>query len=153
LIVIKGESCVIDLLYGPTTFRSTFIKPYYTSDIKEATNNKEEEELEKEAQKEEEDKYPSLQILIKASKHWDRPSGNKNKLKQLFDLIVYLQSDISLFKELRQKKVVRLIKKGIFKIINANIISGNVQIFKLRFINKIKNKGTKKAFKKSRLII
>ena len=49
LIVIKRESCVIDLFYNPTIFRSTFIKPYYIDDTKEATNNKEEEELEEEA--------------------------------------------------------------------------------------------------------
>ena len=49
LIVIKGESCIINLSYNLITFRSIFIKPYYIGDIKEATNNRKEEKLEEEA--------------------------------------------------------------------------------------------------------
>jgi len=49
LIAIKGESCVIDLPYGPTTFHSTSVKPYYTGNTEEATNDREEEESEEEA--------------------------------------------------------------------------------------------------------
>ena len=33
-MVIEGESCVLALLYGNTTFRLTFIKPFYVGDIK-----------------------------------------------------------------------------------------------------------------------
>jgi len=60
LIIIKGESCIINLPYNSTTFCFTFIKLYYISDIKEATNDRKEEESEEEAQEEEEDEYLSL---------------------------------------------------------------------------------------------
>ena len=33
-MVIEGESCVLALLYGNTTFRLTFIKLFYVRDIK-----------------------------------------------------------------------------------------------------------------------
>ena len=46
-----------------------------------------------------------------------------------------------------------LLKKGVFKLVNPkNILQGN-RVFNFRFINKIKNSSTDKAFKKSRLVI
>ena len=58
--MIKGESCIIDLFYDSITFYFIFVKLYYIGDMKEAINNRKKEKLEKEAQKEEEDKYISF---------------------------------------------------------------------------------------------
>ena len=67
---------------------------------------------------------------------------------------IYLQNDSNTqFSALWQKEVTGLLKKGVFKIIKLYNIPKGVRLFNLRFINKIKNKGTDKAFKKSRLII
>ena len=33
-MVIEGESCILALLYGNTTFRLTSIKPFHVGDIK-----------------------------------------------------------------------------------------------------------------------
>jgi hypothetical protein len=33
-VVIEGESCILALLHGNTTFRLTSIKPFYIEDIK-----------------------------------------------------------------------------------------------------------------------
>jgi hypothetical protein len=33
-VVIEGESCILALLYGNTTFRLTSIKPFHIGDIK-----------------------------------------------------------------------------------------------------------------------
>ncbi|OCK92494.1 uncharacterized protein K441DRAFT_570747, partial [Cenococcum geophilum 1.58] len=52
------------------------------------------------------------------------------------------------FSALRQKEVIGLLKKGVFKIIKLYNILKGLRLFNLRFINKIKNKGTDKAFKK-----
>jgi hypothetical protein len=38
---INGETCTIDMPYGPTNFRSTIIKPYYI--LLEASQEEEEE--------------------------------------------------------------------------------------------------------------
>ena len=47
----------------------------------------------------------------------------------------------------------RLLKKGVFKIVNINDVLEGVRLFKLQFVDEIKNTRTNKAFKKSRLII
>ena len=67
---------------------------------------------------------------------------------------IYLQNDGNTqFYTLWQKEVIGLLKKGVFKIIKlCNMLKG-VKLFNLQFINKIKNKGTNKAFKKLQLII
>jgi hypothetical protein len=57
------------------------------------------------------------------------------------------------FAESWYKEINGLLKKGIFEIINMADIPKGARIFNSWFVNKIKNKGTDKAFKKSRLII
>ena len=32
LLAINGEICIIDILYRPTNFQSTVVKPYYTKE-------------------------------------------------------------------------------------------------------------------------
>ena len=54
---------------------------------------------------------------------------------------------------LRQLEVYRLIKKGVFKAILPSNVPRDIYIFNIYFINKIKNKGTNRAFKKLRLVI
>ena len=67
---------------------------------------------------------------------------------------IYLQNDGNTqFSALRQKEVIGLLKKGVFKIIKLYDMLKGVRLFNLWFVNKIKNKGTNKAFKKSRLVI
>jgi hypothetical protein len=57
------------------------------------------------------------------------------------------------FIALRQKEIKGLLKKGVFKLINPkDILQGN-KVFNFKFINKIKNPSTNKAFKKLRLVI
>ena len=67
---------------------------------------------------------------------------------------IYLQNDGNTqFSALRQKEVIGLLKKGVFKIIKLYDMLKEVRLFNLWFINEIKNKGTNKAFKKSRLVV
>ena len=62
---------------------------------------------------------------------------------------IYLQNDGNTqFSALRQKEVIGLLEKGVFKIIKLYNMLKGVRLFNLWFINKIKNKGTDKAFKK-----
>lgn len=53
----------------------------------------------------------------------------------------------------RQKKVTGLIEKGVFQVVDLKEIPPDIRIFKLRFVDEIKNQGTNKAFKKSRLVV
>ncbi|PMD31449.1 hypothetical protein L207DRAFT_441905, partial [Hyaloscypha variabilis F] len=50
-------------------------------------------------------------------------------------------------------KIVGLLEKGVFKVTSKSKVPKGVRIFNSRFVNKVKNKGTKKELKKSRLII
>jgi hypothetical protein len=57
------------------------------------------------------------------------------------------------FAESQHKEINGLLKKGIFEIINMADIPKGARIFNSWFINKIKNKGTDKAFEKLRLVV
>jgi len=46
-----------------------------------------------------------------------------------------------------------LLKKGVFKLVNSKDIPQGNRVFNSRFVNKIKNPSTNKAFKKLRLVI
>jgi hypothetical protein len=43
LVAIEGESCVLALLRGNTTFRSTSIKPFYARDIEVSSKGSEDD--------------------------------------------------------------------------------------------------------------
>ena len=55
---------------------------------------------------------------------------------------------ISLIKEIKG-----LLKKEVFKLVNPKDIPQGNRVFNSRFVNKIKNPGSNKAFKKSRLVV
>jgi ethanolamine utilization protein EutP (predicted NTPase) len=46
-----------------------------------------------------------------------------------------------------------LFKKKIFELVKKKDIPQDIRIFNSRFVNKLRNQGTNKIFKKSRLII
>jgi hypothetical protein len=57
------------------------------------------------------------------------------------------------FANSQQKKINRLLEKGVFIAITEKDVPQGVHIFNSRFVNKIKHPGTNKAFEKSRLVI
>ena len=72
-----------------------------------------------------------------------------------FDVFINKNADDKLaqYTVSRQKEVAGLLEKGVFKIITTNDIPSNAQIFNSRFVDKIKNLGTDKAYEKSLLVI
>lgn len=44
-------------------------------------------------------------------------------------------------------------EKGVFEVIDPDTIPKGVRIFDSRFVDEVKNKGTDKAFEKSRLVV
>jgi len=69
-------------------------------------------------------------------------------------LIQDFKTDTSLpFAESRHKEINGLLEKGVFEIINMADIPKGTRIFNSRFVDEIKNKGTDKAFEKSRLVV
>ena len=73
-----------------------------------------------------------------------RPRKNPN-------ITVFLQDDNAQYQASRQSEVLGLLEKGVFEV--ANDVPKGVRIFNSRFVDEVKNKGTKKAFTKSRLVI
>jgi hypothetical protein len=69
------------------------------------------------------------------------------------EITVFLQNneDTVQFQTSRQLEVLRLLEKGVFEV--ANDVPKGVRIFNSRFVDEVKNKGTKKAFAKSRLVV
>jgi hypothetical protein len=55
------------------------------------------------------------------------------------------------FARSRQLEVLGLLGKGVFEV--ANDVPKGVRIFNSKFVDEVKNKGTKKAFTKSRLVV
>ena len=55
------------------------------------------------------------------------------------------------FAKSRQLEVLGLLEKGVFEVV-YDVLKG-VRIFNSRFVDEVKNKGTEKAFMKSRLVV
>jgi hypothetical protein len=46
-----------------------------------------------------------------------------------------------------------LLEKEVFKLVKKKNISQGIRIFNSRFVNELRNQGTDKVFKKSRLVV
>jgi hypothetical protein len=51
------------------------------------------------------------------------------------------------------KEISGLLEKGVFEIIAQQDIPAGARVFGSRFVDNVKNEGTDKAFKKSRLVV
>jgi hypothetical protein len=67
-------------------------------------------------------------------------------------LTAFLQDELP-FAASRQLEVVGLIEKDVFQAVDRNSIPKGTRIFNSRFVDEVKNKGTDKAFEKSRLVV
>jgi hypothetical protein len=64
-----------------------------------------------------------------------------------------LDADVKQFAESRYAKVLGLIAKDVFEITTKSEVLRGSCIFNFRFVDKVKNKGTEKAFKKLKLVV
>jgi hypothetical protein len=65
--------------------------------------------------------------------------------------VVFLQDDQ--FTESRRKEVNGLLDLGVFEVVSRENVPQGLRIFNSRFVDEIKNRGTDKAFEKSRLVV
>jgi hypothetical protein len=138
----------VQLPSGPTDFRTTVVKPYLQP--KPESKNKEDKEKPAEQDNTLQDKQP-------------RRNTHRNKRpparfrQNTVDISIFLQDNLQpplpLYTDSRRKELNSLLKKGVFKLINIADIPQRVRIFNSRFVNQIKDAGTDKAFKKSRLVV
>ena len=132
---------------GNTTFRSISVKPFYVGDIKVITNDPEPEPV-PEPNGEAKGNTGIIPPTIPAVS----PKRGRGRPRKTPDITVFLQ-DNELYEDSRQVKVAGLLKKGIFEITPRSQVLKEVRIFNSRFVNEIKNKGTERELKKSRLVV
>jgi hypothetical protein len=159
LLGTDKEDCTVALPSGPTTFRSTVVKPYFTDETGQ------EDQLEDPKQDQSE---PDSTIIIDPSNRENQPNplstepirrrrGRPRKIPlpdvNVTDIETYLGAIDTQFAHSRQKEVNGLIDKGVFQLVHKTDIPHGIRIFNSRFVDEIKNKGTDKAFEKSRLVV
>ena len=72
-----------------------------------------------------------------------------------FDVFINKNSDAHLaqYTASRQKEITGLLEKGVFKIVTSKDVLSNTRIFNSQIVDKIKNAGIDKTYKKSWLVV
>ena len=160
LLAIEGESCTIKLPAGPTTFRSTVVKPYYTESAPRAASPEAATAGppagSPAASLETGPPEPTTGDTITVELPPKRGRGRPRKypiLTAVADVTVYLQDQLPQFVASRQKEITGLLDKGVFEIVQYDDIPKGARLFNSRFVDEIKNQGTDRAFEKSRLVV
>jgi hypothetical protein len=156
LLSQENETCVVNLPNGPTSFRSTVVKPYLTKND-ELTEPAEDSQPEESITVDVPTESPNSQPLQQ-----DQPRRRGRPRKHpvhanTANVTIFLQNDDNQpyhqFKASRQKEIAGLLEKGVFEIVNLKNVPPGTRLFNSRFVDEIKNKGTDKAFEKSRLVV
>jgi hypothetical protein len=149
LLTVEGETCTVKLNSGPTTFRSTVVKPYLQSEPDEDEHTNEQTDYHPTPENQ------NTTTPEKAAQPAKRGRGRPRKYPQLetaADVTIYLQDD-NQFKTSRQKELTGLLEKGVFEIVRLDDIPEDTRLFNSRFVDEVKNAGTSNAFEKSRLVV
>jgi len=160
---IDGHNVTVDMVNGPTTFRSTVVKPYYRPDHlwsdPDAPHAPDEPDLHE----------PIAVPQAAQPRRRGRPPGSKNKRKAHAYITKKEEDNLKLAIKLRNDRVITtagepfeasnnqeisdLVGQGVFKFkqYDEKLHSG-IRIFKLRLVREIKGKTTK-PYEKSPLVI
>lgn len=163
LVSTDGESCVLALPHGNTTFRTTVVKPYLVPDAPIddidlplpidgdtiAVDVPTVPEQERMALVQ----GPPLNLPVKRGR--GRP--RKYPIEAPANITMFIQdgpvNEAQLYTNSRRSEIDGLLEKGVFAIAPLDSIPPGTRIFKARFVDEIKNKGTEKAFEKSQLVV
>ena len=165
LLTVEGETCTVKLPSGPTSFRSTVVKPYLQPESTESDPEIDPETDPKPQESEiDQNRATTRRVDRTAQPPQDatpqpvpkRGRGRPRKyplLTAMADITIYLQDDATQFSTSRQKELAGLLEKGVFEITKLADVPQGVRLFNSRFVDEIKNPGTDKAFEKSRLVV
>jgi hypothetical protein len=145
LVAINGESCVLALPRGNTTFRSTSVKPFNVPDVEAEVDPLEPERNSQETEGEED-------IIVVDTSPIVPPKRGRGRPRKNADVTVLLQDDVQ-YEDSRQTEIAGLLEKGVFAVTSRTDVPEGVRIFNSRFVDEIKNKGTEKELRKSRLVV
>ena len=163
LLGMEGETCKVNLPSGPTSFRSTTVKPYLTEeenidDSDQDDNPVNDDDPEKVPPQEH--RQASAAPRRNATRHRQLPS----RYRDAANITIMMQDNhenafdeigvnYSPFTDSRRKEIDGLLEKGVFEVIAIADVPKGARIFGSRFVDEIKNAGTNKAFEKSRLVV
>ncbi|RAL58504.1 hypothetical protein DID88_004008 [Monilinia fructigena] len=167
LIGTDGETCEVELSSGPTKFRSTSVRPFYTEpeEIEEndgSTNDDDGDTIVVDTSRMEAPRPqtppPAVQPDVQLRR---RMRSNLTNMVNIIDidtnppqLTVFLQENTPMrYTESRRKEVDGLMENGVFKIVSKASIPPGTRLFKSRFVDEMKDEGTDKAYAKSRLVV
>jgi hypothetical protein len=142
-VAVNGESCVLALPHGNTTFRSTSVKPFYVPD--------EQIEVDPEPERAGQEVEGEDTIVVDTSVSAEPPRRGRGRPRKN-PVTVFLQDD-SQYEDSRQTEIAGLLEKGVFEVTPRPEVAQGVRIFNSRFVDEIKHKGTENELKKSRLVV
>lgn len=149
---IDGESCSIEMPYGPTIFRSTVVKPYYSKDLEICEQDM---DLNKESTNHQIRRYPVRQRVS------TRKLGESECIQNMYKTSIFITAkenfDLELSKQLRSQGIIKipglpfelsrkqeidgLIARGVFELIPwTNDFKMKITFFNSRFVDEIKRK-------------
>ncbi|KAI0996915.1 hypothetical protein K3495_g11268 [Podosphaera aphanis] len=169
---MTGESCKIEMPYGPASFRSIVVKPYFSENQEHSQNNNNNKENNEnngntDPPESQTRRYP---IRVRNPTERARESYFANENSNSIFINSKEKIDIELSHQLRAKGIIKtpgppfensrkqeidgLIARGVFELISWDRkLLDSVKIFKSRFVDEIKGKGTATPYEKSRLVI
>jgi len=79
LLAIDGETCQIDLLNGPTNFRSTTVKPFYEQPLEQQTSTADQSRQE-ETIRHQTEELPEVELIRDQSHDQGQPDSSTNTI-------------------------------------------------------------------------
>lgn len=138
LVSMNGESCVLALPKGHTKFRSTSIKPYYTSESTELPQEHDhlhqtiqiENPINKQITGSNQDLHPTNKNPVTIQEHPKRGRGRPRKYhpEAYANLTVFIHEglthslSLTQFAASRQSEIVGLVEKGVFQVVPRDSI-------------------------------
>jgi hypothetical protein len=170
LLAVEGETCSIQLPNGPTSFRSTSVKPYFRSETSETARDVDPDELEAPSPTPEVSqefiepaepkrgrgrprKHPVTDPVTENPVTENHLTSADTPVKQLLSADISVLVQETPFTDSRRKEINGLLEKGVFAVVTDSDVPQGVRIFNSRFVDEIKHPGTDKAFEKSRLVV
>ncbi|KAE8549025.1 hypothetical protein EYB25_007540 [Talaromyces marneffei] len=136
LLNINRETCTVALPRGPTSFRTTVVKPY-----QEPID--EEDKIDPgEAIQDTTPKAVPPQTTLRTPVVEIPPYRPETYVQATYEVLEHQ------FTESQRKEINRLTEKGVFEAVDPKDVPLNIRIFNLQFVDEIKNPGTDKAFEK-----